>query len=414
MTIVKTKGVASAKHARNLRAYIEGKDAVLRDSMNIFEEEWAFEEMAETRRLAGHDRPARKGSKNTIILHFVLAFLPEEADFNGGPMTAEACMAYAREFAARRGYDEHQVVFALHRERCEADGTERWAVHMAVNRTRLSDGKRLHEGRGAQAKRDRAAAVRELDAEWGLRQVVEGVPNSKLHALQPQRQGAEKRIVDRAAKRGIDPVEASYKHNLRELCRIFRDRATGLDEYRDLLEDWGVETEVRNGKVYAVDTDNRKYRFSLERLDSALSMDGLEDSFARNARDRRMASLEAELRDKQRQIEAHNAAKERYLAVVEKRYREYRALARSMEGTRFEDFPKISMPKIPEALAKDGSVRMEMLSRAFKADELRAKLSTGAPKARRSETVGSGYRQDAPRIVREEPQRGGRNGRDAR
>lgn len=417
MTIIKTAGVCSARHARNLRAYIEGKDALVRETVNVIEEGRAFEEMAEARRFAGHDRPSRKGAKNTIMLHFVLAFLPEEADVNGGPMTPGACMTYAREFMARRGYDEHQAVLALHREHCEADGTDRYAVHIAVNRTNLRTGQRLHEGRSAQAERDRAATVRGLDAEWGLRQVVEGVPNSKLHPAQPQRQGAEKRIADRARERGVDPLDASCKGNLRELCRIFRSRAASLDEYREMLAEYGVETEVRDGRVYATDADDRRYAFSLAKLDRSLTLDALEEAFERNARDRRMAALETELREKRRQIEGRRAMREGYLSAVENRYREYRKLARSMEGTRFGDIPKFKVPRLPEALAEDMELKREVLSFVYKGDELRARLATGVPGARRSAGVGGGTRQqgrNAPNAAREEPQRSERRGGDAR
>ncbi|WP_172623366.1 relaxase/mobilization nuclease domain-containing protein [Arabiibacter massiliensis] len=416
MTIVKTAGVRTSRHARNLRAYLEDKDALARETVNIIEEGRAFEEMAETRRLAGHDRPSRKGAENTIMLHFVLAFLPEEADVNGGPMTPEACMAYAREFMARRGYDEHQVVLALHREHCEADGTDRYAVHIAVNRTNLRTGKRLHEGRSAQAKRDRAATVRELDAEWGLHQVAEGVPNSAIHALQPDRQGAERRIVERAAGRGVDAEDASCKHDLRELCRLLKQHAASMEEYRDLLAGYGVETEVKGGRVYATDADNREYAFSLARLDRALASNALEAAFARNAGDRRMAALEAELREKRRQIDEYAAIKRDYLSVVEGSYRDYRELARSLEGTRFDAFPRIKMPRVPEALARDAEVKRKALSYVYKGDELRLKLASNVPRASRgrpSGTVGSPG-QSAPNVSREEPQRGNRGGRGER
>lgn len=244
MTIVSQKAVASAKHARKLKDYIEGKDALLRDCINVFEPHRAFEEMAETRRAAGHDRPSRRGAANTVMLHQVLAFLPEEADMNGGPLSPEDCMRYAREYASRRGYDAHQVVLALHEERCEEDGTSRYAVHLAINRTNLDTGKRLCEGRSAQAKRDRAATVRALDAEWGLRQVVEGAENSRIHKRQPHRAGAEGRILERAARRGRAPEEASYKYNLRKLCQGLARRSANLEEYRRLLEEWGVASEV--------------------------------------------------------------------------------------------------------------------------------------------------------------------------
>lgn len=417
MTIVKTAGVCSARHARNLRAYIEGKDALVRETVNVIEEDRAFEEMAETRRLAGHDRPSRKGAQNTIMLHFVLAFLPEEADVNGGPMAPGACMAYAREFMARRGYNEHQAVLALHREHCDADCTDRYAVHIAVNRTNLRTGKRLHEGRSAQAKRDRAATVRALDAEWGLHQVAEGVPNSTVHALQPDRQGAEKRIAERAASRGADPLDASCKRDLRELCRLLGKHAASLDEYRGLLARYGVETEVKGGRVYATDADDRRYTFSLAKLDRSLSLNALEEAFERNAHDRRMAALEAELREKRRQIEGRRAIREGYLSAMENHYREYRKLARSMEGTRFEDFPKFKIPRLPEALAEDMELKREALSFVYKGNELCARLATGVPGARRSAGVGGERRQqgqNAPNAVREEPQRSERRGRDAR
>lgn len=414
MTIIKTTGVTSAKHARNLRDYIEGKDAVLRDSMNIIDEERAFEEMAKTRRLAGHDKPARKGSKNTILLHFVLAFLPEEADFNGGPMSAEACMAYAREFAARRGYDEHQIVLALHRERCEADDTERWAVHMAVNRTSLFNGKRLHEGRSAQAKRDRASTVRDLDAEWGLQQVVEGVPSSKLHALQPQRQGAEKEIIDRARKRGIDPEDASYKHNLRELCRLFATRAESMEEYRAMLSGCGVETEIEGGKVYAIDTDNRKYRFSLERLDGSLSPEGLEASFRRNAQDARLAALREELRAKEREIAERAEAKEAYAAAVKSRYREYRKAVLPRKGAKLANIPEIRVSRPPKALEEDAESRLLALRAIRKADELRLSLASDAPKAPAGSPAGARRQEEEYRRAPSEPEHGAERGRGAR
>lgn len=61
MTIVKQTTVTSSKHARNLRDYIDGKEAVLRGSLNVVREGRWFEEMAETRARAGHDRPSRNG-----------------------------------------------------------------------------------------------------------------------------------------------------------------------------------------------------------------------------------------------------------------------------------------------------------------------------------------------------------------
>lgn len=161
----------------------------------------------ETREVAGHNTAARKGAKNTVMYHQVLAFLPEECDVNGGGLTPELCMAYAKEYAQTR-YPNQQIVFALHREHCKEDGIERYAVHMAINRTDLDTFKRLAEGAGAKAKRERAAAVRELDKRWGLQQVEEGVPNSRIH--RQQLRGVEKEMLER----GETPIKTA----LRDAC----------------------------------------------------------------------------------------------------------------------------------------------------------------------------------------------------
>lgn len=413
VTIIKQTTVSSSKHARNLRDYIDGKEAVLRGCLNVVREGRWFNEMAETRARAGHDRPSRKGARSALVVHQVLAFLPEEADMNGGPMTPGRCEAYAREYASLR-YGDHQVAYALHRERCEADGTERYAVHLAINVTDLSTGRRLHEGRSAQAKRDRARTVRELDAKWGLHQVEKDVPNSKIHRQQPQRQGIEKRIIDRAKARGIDPEDASYKYNLRELCRLFRNSATSLGEYRAMLAEWGVETEVRDGKVYVIDTDNRKHAFSLARLDRSLTANALETAFERNDSEARMAVLEKEVREKQRQIERYAGIRRDYLDAVAERYRDYRELVRDGKGARLADIPQFKIPRPPAALAKDMGVKRAALSYAFKADELRAKLASDAPKTpARKRATGSGA-PSACRPARPEPQRQARRDRGER
>lgn len=413
MSVIKQKSVAGSEHSRNLRDYIDGKDALLRDWQNVLDPGRWFAEMATLRKRCGHDRPARKGAANTIMYHQVIAFLPEEADVNGGKMTPELCMEYAREWARER-YPDQQVAFALHREHCDEDGTDRYAVHMAINRSNIRTGLRLDEGRSAVAKRKRAAAIRAMDARWGLRQVVEGVPNSKLHSQQPHRQGTEKRIVDRAAKLGIDPEDASYKHNLRELCRLARDRATSLAEYRAMLAEWGVETEVRDGRVYATDTDNRKYEFSLARLDRSLTINGLEAAFERNDGDMRMAALEREIQEKQRRIESYAAIKKYYLAVVAERYRDYRVLVRDSKGARLADIPQFKIPRPPAALAKDIDVKRAALSYAFKGDELRAELASDPPKTpARKRATGSGA-PSAYRPARPEPQRQARRDRGER
>lgn len=193
MTIIKQRAVSAKIHAKHLRAYINDERALMRDVQNIARREAWFKEMDETREVAGHNTAARKGAKNTVMYHQVLAFLPEECDVNGGRLTPELCMAYAKEYAQTR-YPNQQIVFALHRERCKDDGIERYAVHMAINRTDLETLKRLDEGTGVKAKRERAAAVRALDKRWCLQQVEEGKPNSRIHRQQPR--DVEKKILE--------------------------------------------------------------------------------------------------------------------------------------------------------------------------------------------------------------------------
>ncbi len=54
-------------------------------------------------------------------------------------------MKYARDYVAER-YPNQEVVMVLHRERCRSDGTDRYAVHLGINRSDLETGRRLDEG----------------------------------------------------------------------------------------------------------------------------------------------------------------------------------------------------------------------------------------------------------------------------
>ncbi|WP_162457451.1 relaxase/mobilization nuclease domain-containing protein [Gordonibacter urolithinfaciens] len=397
MTIVSQKAVASAKHARKLKDYIEGKDALLRDCINVFEPHRAFEEMAETRRAAGHDRPSRRGAANTVMLHQVLAFLPEEADVNGGPLSPEDCMRYAREYASRRGYDAHQVVLALHEERCEEDGTSRYAVHLAINRTNLDTGKRLCEGRSAQAKRDRAATVRALDAEWGLRQVVEGAENSRIHKRQPHRAGAEGRILERAARRGRAPEEASYKYNLRKLCQGLARRSANLEEYRRLLGEWGVASEVRDGRIYVADMDNDARSFLLSRLDGTLAGDALEGTFGRAAENARLERLRSEVQAAERRAAEYQAAKEAYLKAARRSCKEALCRIGESEGSKLKDLPRLRLPRIPEALARDAEVNRAVLGMARRVEAARCEAASDLPPSPMRSPGGSGRQGSARR-----------------
>lgn len=92
MTVIKQKAVSSSRHAKNVRKYINGKDALARGGWNLPYNKYWYAKMARTRKSFGHDKPARAGAKNTIMYHQVLAFLPEECSCNGGKMTPDACI----------------------------------------------------------------------------------------------------------------------------------------------------------------------------------------------------------------------------------------------------------------------------------------------------------------------------------
>ena len=231
ITIIKQTGVQSSGHMKNLRGYInDDRKVILRDSLNMDgctnPKRWAHH-MWMTREAYGHNKAARrirdkktgelKEAKNTVLFHQILGFNPDECDLNGGRLSPEACMRYAKEYVGKH-YPNQQIVMALHNEYCKADKTHRYAVHIVINRTDLSTGKRLDEGRGKSAKVKRASRIRDLDHEWGLKQVVEGERNSSVHKKQPSR------IEKELAARGID----SYKTNLRELCRIAAGEAENI------------------------------------------------------------------------------------------------------------------------------------------------------------------------------------------
>lgn len=73
MTIIKLKPVTSERHGENVRRYLNGKDALARDGWNIFHSEHWYAEMDRTRELFGHNEPAKRGTKNTIMYHQILA-----------------------------------------------------------------------------------------------------------------------------------------------------------------------------------------------------------------------------------------------------------------------------------------------------------------------------------------------------
>lgn len=242
MTAIKQKAVTSTSHAANVAKYLDDERALNRSSQHIANEGSWQTEMAKTREAYGHNKPSREGAANTVMYHQVLAFNPDECSCNGGKLTPEACMEYAREYVAGR-YPCQEAVWVLHREHCAADGTDRFAVHIAINRTNLGTGRRLNEGRSRNAKIERANAVRDMDRKWGLQQMREGERNSRIHARQPTRQ--EKAMAARGARSDKQYIKEAITASMVEARAS--SQANKVRALADALNAKGVETHVAKG-----------------------------------------------------------------------------------------------------------------------------------------------------------------------
>lgn len=118
-------------------------------------DKWDFL-MEDTRKSFGHDKASRRvrdketgemrPARNTIMYHQILSFLADDCDINGGKLTPEECMAYAKEYIEKY-YPTHEVVYAVLKDRYASDGIENYVVHLIINRSDLATGKRLNEGR---------------------------------------------------------------------------------------------------------------------------------------------------------------------------------------------------------------------------------------------------------------------------
>lgn len=193
MTVVKTKGVKSAAHARNVAAYLDDPRAVDREGWNLIDPDRWADEMAKTRAAYHHDG-------GQLMLHQVLAFNADDH----GKLEADDCMAYARDWLAER-YPNQEAVIVLHEER-GADGVPRWAVHLGIGVTDLETGHKLDEGHPRLVAIDRAKQVMRMDAERGLT-VTEGRGSFSLsHGQQPTR--AERAMRERGEHVWKDELRA--------------------------------------------------------------------------------------------------------------------------------------------------------------------------------------------------------------
>jgi len=381
MTAIKQKGVTHIRHSKNLMRYINNDKALLRDSQNLIKPDKWYEEMEMTRKDFGHDK-ARGLSKNTIIYHQMLNFLPDECDMNGGIMTPELCMDYAKEYATTY-YPDYQIVFALHKEHCKADDVYRYSVHMAINRSNLKTGNRLDEGRSNVAKVKRSGHVRDMDDKWRLAQLKKGVRNSMIHDKQPSR------IEREIEAKGI----FSYKANLRELMPLAKDESTSLEKWTEKMNEWGVDVSVENGRIYITDTDNNRYSFRSDRLNYKFAFDNLiaDLSDADHKLSTEVRKFKREIGNEVINSREASAERDRYKADIEKRFVEYKKFAEDFQGTEYKDFPEFV---IPNRTKEHDTLELNLLTVSLKqkADDLRVKYASNVPasKSKRSILGGDG------------------------
>ncbi len=221
MTAIKQVSIHSARHLKNVESYLDWHrdKALAHDTFNIIDEDRAFIEMDETRRSAGHDVPGKTNSRWTPMEHQVVAFNADECSCNGGKMTPELCMEYAREYVRTR-YEDYESVLVLHLERCANDNTDRYCCHIAINRSNILSGLRLDEGPARQAARARVATIRALDEKYGLKQLERGKANSRVHGRQPgsaERDMARKGQAERSEN---ERVRRTVAKRIEEVGRI--------------------------------------------------------------------------------------------------------------------------------------------------------------------------------------------------
>ena len=240
MTAVKQIAITSRSHLKSLREYLdrsnERHEVIDMDSQHLGDPAGWEREFDRTREAYGHNAPGKAGAKCTYCYHQVIAFNPSECDLNGGRLTARDCMGFAREWVERY-YPNQEAAWALHREHCAADGTDRWAVHVAINRTDLATGKRLDEGRAARQKTLHASRMRDMDGRWGLAQMEKGARNSPHHARQRSR--GEQRAREAGLARS-----PSFETDLDHVRRVVRESVEKVARGSDANKMRSLSTEL--------------------------------------------------------------------------------------------------------------------------------------------------------------------------
>lgn len=254
MTAVKQIAITSTNHLKSLRGYLdrsnERHEVVDMDSQHLNDPANWEREFDRSREAYDMNRPGRAGAKCTYCYHQIIAFNPSECDLNGGRLTARDCMAFAREWVERY-YPNQEAVWALHKEHCAADGTDRWAVHAAINRPDLETGKRLDEGRASRQKVLHASRMRDMDERWGLAQMEKGARNSAHHARQQSR--GERRAREAGLARSprfetdLDHVRRVVRESVQEVAR--GGEANKMRALNESLDRRGVHMRLSHDKT---------------------------------------------------------------------------------------------------------------------------------------------------------------------
>lgn len=272
LTAIKQVSVTSAAHLKSLAGYLNDERALMRNSQNLVDESRWAEEMDHTREAYGHNSPSRACNNYTYMYHHIIGFNPDECSCNGGTMTPEKCMQFAREWVQGR-YPNQEAVWVLHKEHCAVDSSDRYAIHMCINRTDLESGNRLHEGLGRAAKVARANAMREMDARWGLHQLEKGQRNSRVHAMQPTR--TEKEMRARGAVPDKDMMRQCVRARVREIAQE-APRGNRMRELAVRLKADGIEMTVsKNAKQVQFRREGSDRKIGGWRLGRGFSASGL-------------------------------------------------------------------------------------------------------------------------------------------
>lgn len=188
-------------------------------------------------------------------------------------MTPELCMNYARDYLHER-YQNYEAVIVLHLESCRGDDSKRFAIHIGLNRSNLSTGRRLDEGPARKAAAARVKTIRKLDEQYNLRQLERGKSNSRRHARQPgfaEQDMARKDQTDRSENARI---RIAVARRIDEIGRIpeCNDRMKELS--RRLAKD-GIKLAYSQG-------GHLQYRFYSRALGGERKINGTKLGFARN------------------------------------------------------------------------------------------------------------------------------------